>query len=252
MFVNKQEIDLSKEFIKKGYVIKNVEDLNSLEWIKKLILDSFNDKKFDNLNDCHKFIKKKELNEFRFKIINKINSNKKLREKYYNLIKETLHLLVGNELVMQNKINLSIQYPNDSSSLLETHADTWSGDSPYEVVVWLPLVDCYKTKSMYILPPEKLSLIDPFFKGKGEKKIFTYIKNDVNFLKVNFGQILVFNQTLPHGNVENREKETRWTMNCRFKSIFTPYWDKKIGEFFSPISLKAVSKLGLNYKLPEL
>ena len=39
--------------------------------------------------------------------------------------------------------------------LLPTHADTWSGDSPFEVVVWVPLVNCYKTKSMYILPPNE-------------------------------------------------------------------------------------------------
>ena len=52
---------------------------------------------------------------------------------------------------MQMRISLSIQLPNDDSSLLPVHADTWSGVSPYEVVVWLPMVDCYKTKSMYIL-----------------------------------------------------------------------------------------------------
>ena len=53
---------------------------------------------------------------------------------------------------MQKKINLSIQLPNDNSSLLDVHADVWSGDSPYEAVIWMPLVDCFKTKSMYILP----------------------------------------------------------------------------------------------------
>ncbi len=47
---------------------------------------------------------------------------------------------------MQLRVNLSIQMPEDESSLLPVHADTWSGDSPYEVVVWLPLVDCYDTK----------------------------------------------------------------------------------------------------------
>ena len=46
--------------------------------------------------------------------------------------------------------------PNDSSSLLPLHTDTWSGVSPYEIVVWFPLVDCYKTKTMYILPANKL------------------------------------------------------------------------------------------------
>ena len=56
---------------------------------------------------------------------------------------------------MQNSINLSIQFPGDDSSLLPVHSDVWSGDSPYEIVVWLPLVDCYKTKSMFLLPPKK-------------------------------------------------------------------------------------------------
>ena len=57
------------------------------------------------------------------------------------------------------KINLSIQLPNDNSSLLPIHSDTWSGDSPFETVVWTPMVDCFKTKSMYILKPNKMGLI---------------------------------------------------------------------------------------------
>ena len=43
--------------------------------------------------------------------------------------------MVGNELAMQNNINLSIQFPDDVSSLLPLHADTWSGDSPFERTV---------------------------------------------------------------------------------------------------------------------
>ena len=49
----------------------------------------------------------------------------------------------------------------------------------------------------------------------------------------------------------NIEENTRWSFNCRFKSIFTPYKDKKIGEFFEPITLKASSKIGLKYKFPS-
>ena len=40
-------------------------------------------------------------------------------------------------------------------------------------------------------------------------------------------------------------------MNCRFKSIFTPYADKKIGEFYEPITLKAVSKKGIFTNFPN-
>ena len=149
---------------------------------------------------------------------------------------------------MQNRVNLSIQLPDDDSSLLPVHADTWSGDSPYEAVVWIPLVNCFKTKSMYILGPDKLKKVEQFFlkkENKSSNSLYQEIKNDITWLDVKFGEVLIFNQALPHGNIINNEPETRWTMNCRFKSIYTPYGDKKIGEFFEPITLRAASKAGM-------
>ena len=143
--------------------------------------------------------------------------------------------------MMQNNINLSIQLPNDDSSLLPVHSDVWSGDSPFEIVVWMPLVNCYKTKSMYILPPKKYKKMEKNFKSllaKDSEAIFKKIKKNLKWINIKKGEILLFNQSLPHGNRVNLEKETRWSMNCRFKSIFSPYGDKKIGEFFQPITLK--------------
>ena len=155
---------------------------------------------------------------------------------------------------MQNRINLSIQIPNDDSSLLPIHSDTWSGDSPFEAVLWIPLVNCYSSKSMYILPPKHLERIDNFFsinKNSSSEEIFNEIKNDVEWINIDYGEILIFNQNLPHGNVVNNENATRWSMNCRFKSICSPYVDKKIREFFEPITLRAISKIGMNYKFPN-
>ena len=156
---------------------------------------------------------------------------------------------------MQNRINLSIQLPKDKSSLLPLHSDIWSGDSPFELVIWIPLVDCYKTKSMYILPPNYYKKVEKNFSkysGKSSEDFFNKIKNKVEWIKIKYGEILIFNQALPHGNVVNDENETRWSMNCRFKSIFSPYGDKKIGEFFEPITLRAASEIGINYNLPKI
>ena len=77
---------------------------------------------------------------------------------------------------------------------------------------------------MFILPSNKSKIINKIFKDKikSTSDIFQKIKKDIKWLKINYGQILIFDQTLPHGNVVNKEKETRWTMNCRFKGIFTP------------------------------
>ena len=155
---------------------------------------------------------------------------------------------------MQKRISLSIQFPKDKSSLLPIHSDTWSGLSPFEAVAWLPLVNCYKTKSMYILPPsENKKFINKFknYVNSDSQKIFKIIKKKVVWLNLKYGQILIFNQQLPHGNVVNNEKETRWSLNCRFKGIFSPYADKKIGEFYEPIKLRPMSELGFGYKLPK-
>jgi sporadic carbohydrate cluster 2OG-Fe(II) oxygenase len=88
--------------------------------------------------------------------------------------------------------------------------------------------------------------------GKNSEDLFQSIESDVQWIDINYGEVMIFNQSLPHGNRINQENETRWSMNCRFKGLFSPYGDKKIGEFFEPITTKAASISGLNYQYPEL
>ena len=145
--------------------------------------------------------------------------------------------------------------PNDDSSLLPLHSDTWDGDSPFETVLWLPLVNCFKTKSMFLLNSNRYENFKKIYKKKKVKSVSNLhnsLKKDLNFIKINYGNFLLFNQNLPHGNVVNKTKETRISLNCRFKGLFTPYAQKKLGGFFSPISLRPASKIGLEYKFPSI
>jgi len=262
MFLDRDEVVLNDELIQNGYIIRPVDNIEALHKIKDFYLEciqsyfKINQSTSEELLDnVHYYVSSLELNEFRLYLINKMSTFKELRFLYYKICKNLLSSVVGNELAMQSRINLSIQLPEDDSSLLQVHSDTWSGDSPYEVVVWLPLVNCYSSKSMYILPPKYINYIDTFFtetKDKDAEDLFKSIENKVKWLEVNYGDVLVFNQSLPHGNRINKEHESRWSLNCRFKSLFTPYGDKKIGEFFTPITLRAASKIGMNYKFPRL
>jgi hypothetical protein len=43
--------------------------------------------------------------------------------------------------------------------------------------------------------------------------------------------------------------ETR-VEHCRFKSVFSPYRDKKLGEFFEPILVRR-RPIGASYRLPS-
>ena len=86
-------------------------------------------------------------------------------------------------------------------------------------------------------PQENQKFINKFknYVNSDSQKIFKLIKKKVVWLNLKYGQILIFNQQLPHGNVVNNEKETRWSLNCRFKGIFSPYADKRIGNFMNQL-----------------
>ena len=262
-FLKGFEKEIIDKYTEQGYIIAPVDNHKALSWIRKFIVKTSKDElNIDNkvsdedfLNSIHTKLSVDELNSFRLKLLKKISQSSEFRFNYYQVVKAYLDIIVGNELSMQLKINLSIQLPSDDSSLLPIHADTWSGDSPFEVVAWIPLVDCYKTKSMYILPPKDSAILSenfPELSNYTSENMYSKISDQVDRLEVKYGDFIVFNQTLPHGNIINSENETRWTMNCRFKSVFSPYNDKKLGEFFEPITLRPASKTGLNYKLPNM
>lgn len=260
-FFDVEERALADAFLANGYVVRPVEDRTALERIRGRVaalaaehlgLEPPTDPGAF-LNRIHEKIGPDRLNDFRLAILDGINAESWLRPAYFALARRTLGAIVGNELAMQRRVNLSIQLPHDESSLLPVHADVWSGDSPFEAVLWLPLVDCHRTKSMYLMPLEPDRSIQARlgeFARLGAEDIFRAIAKDVVFLDVPYGSILLFCQNLIHGNRVNEEHETRWSMNCRFKGLLTPYASKRLGEFFEPITLRPATRLGAAYRLP--
>ena len=150
------------------------------------------------------------------------------------------------------KINLSIQLPEDNSSILPIHTDVWSGNSPFELVLWIPLVSVKKQNRCLFYRQKTISIILKILKDSNQvTKFLITQKKKLNWLKINYGQGLIFSQNLLHGNVTNKEKTTRWSFNCRFKSLFSPYDKKKYGEYFTSINTRASSILGINYEDPK-
>ncbi len=254
------EESLAENFAHDGFVIRPVENRVGLDAIQDLVANAvaktlgIQGSGANLLNSVHHHVRIEKLNALRLGVIDALRGAAWFRPTYFSLVRNALSTLVGNELAMQRGIGLSAQLPDDDSSLLQVHTDVWDGDSQYEVVVWLPLVDCQRTKSMYIVRPQKDR---PFqvrmknFQSGNAEDVYLAIEKDVEFLTIPYGSVLLFSQTLMHGNRINREPETRWSMNCRFKSILSPYADKKLGEFFEPITLRPVTRMGLAYRLPE-
>ena len=105
---------------------------------------------------------------------------------------------------------------------------------------------------MILIKYEKIQKLILKRKSSSSDQLFKKIKKDLKWINIKYGEVMIFNQCLPHGNIVNKETQTRWSLNCRFKSVFSPYRDKKIGEFFEPITLKPVSELAIDYNLPKI
>jgi sporadic carbohydrate cluster 2OG-Fe(II) oxygenase len=262
-FVAEKDQALATEFMARGYVIRPVDDRDALDEMRRevvglacdhLKLDRPNDPQ-DFLDHIERVVTVAKLNELRLAIYRAMNAKPWFRPTYFALARGLIEALVGNELAMQNKVNLSIQMPNDDSSLLDIHADVFGGETPYQVVMWLPLVDCRGTKSMFILPHDKTRAITPRMNEVGDggmAKLYQMVEKDLVWLDVPYGTVLVFSPNCLHGNILNRVPATRWSMNCRFTGLFTPYTspEKKIGSFYLPITTRVVSKIGMAYRPP--
>lgn len=261
-FQSDQEQSFADAFVSAGFTIVDVEDREALDRIRdhvaslaaaQLGLPAPNDPQAF-LDSIAERVPVEKLNDFRLAVIRGLNAEPWVRPAYFRLMRGTLERIVGSEVAMQKRINVSIQLPNDDSSLLPVHADVWSGDSPFEIVQWVPLVDCFGTKTMYFLPADKDRAMQEGlarFKGKTSDDLFHAIEPDLVWMDVPYGRAILFTQNAMHGNRVNRETTTRWSMNCRFKGLFTPYADKRLGEFFEPITMAPASRIGLDYRLPQ-
>ena len=107
-----------------------------------------NEDKF--FNSFHKLnLSPTDLNLFRQQLNKEINEKNFAIKQGFKALKNQLILLLGPDIVAQNRVNLVIQKPGDLNQVT-LHRDS-PPNSPYEIVVWVPLTKVFKTKNMYIL-----------------------------------------------------------------------------------------------------
>ena len=260
-FRSESEINLSNNFTNKGYVIEQA-NIKHLELIKATITSALNsyilhedigDMTKISLENVHNFVPKINSNKLRLFIMKEISHAKEFNQNYFLAAKDMIYQLCGNELAMQKRAGLSVNFPNNEADVLPIHADTWNGVSPYELNIWIPLVDSKKSMCLYILKRDKYQdriERSPHLLRLTSDELFEELKSEMTWIEIKYGQLLAFDQSLPHGFCINEESTTHWSLNCRFKGLNTPYWDKKLGEYFMPITVKCCTKIGMNYKHP--
>ena len=251
---------IANQLIKSGYfkfklIDHNFKKANSIlvSIVKKKIKN-----KYQKLDMVHANICVEHLNDLRLYIFKKLNSNKNFKNNIFNSAKKFIIETVGNELVSSD-MNLSIQFPGDNSSLLDMHTDFFSGESIFQINLWLPFVSVKKTQSMFIINPlDSLAILKKIKKNKiiNLKQVLNEYKKKVKWIKLNKGEAILFSPNCLHGNIVNKEKYTRWSINVRYKNLYSPYTsldnEKKIGSFYKLLSPKAISSFNLKHNFYEI
>tara|TARA_Y100000768_G_scaffold365835_1_gene327452 strand:+ start:631 stop:1401 length:771 start_codon:yes stop_codon:yes gene_type:complete len=251
----------SKKF-NKGFEVYDSENIENLIILRQKIYEEvkkiFKLKEKDpnkGLNNFHILVGKiseKDLNEKRKKLISNITKKIDFGDIIYESFNRQLNDILGPDIIVQKNCNIVIQMPHDPNPS-EIHRDA-PLNSAYEVVAWIPLVDCFKSKAMYILDFPKTKKTLRFLKKNNDnwKNFLKYSKKFRENPEVKFGQALFFSSCLIHGSDVNKESETRFSLNIRFKSLFSPAGKKNQLQYFRSLKLSNLSKIGIEFESGDL
>ncbi len=250
----------SQQLIKNGYFKFEIENLKYLNEIKlkfiNLLDDHFNIV-VDDLSKLHEKLNYTQVNNIRLSYFDSMNESQQFSTEYLELGKKVIIDAVGSELAGNKNVNFSIQMPHDHSSILPIHCDTFSGESEFQINLWVPITNAYGSNSMFIANPDfSKSINDNIddFETSGLDKLLLDHEEEFQFLDVAYGEGIIFTPTCLHGNIINETDSTRISLNCRYKNIFSPYAkneenEKKVGSFYKIISPKAATIIGLSNKI---
>jgi sporadic carbohydrate cluster 2OG-Fe(II) oxygenase len=246
--------------IKNGFFVKKSKNIEPLNIIKTevfdLIKEIFHCKSEninDGLNNFHNLIKDvndAEFNEKRVLLIQKLNKKINIGELLFKSFEDVILNLLGPDILIQKNCNVVIQRPNDPNPS-ELHRDA-PGNSPYEIVLWIPLVDCYKTKAMYVVDYETTQKLYEDLEKSNDWKLFEKLSIEKsNEISVKFGEALFFSTAILHGSNINKEEETRFSLNIRFKNIFSPSGLKNQLQFFKKLTVSDLVTIGSSLELKK-
>ena len=246
----------------KGYAVIEADEPLHLENLRKEIFsitkevfqlpDAEPEAGFNNFHKNLKAMSLGELNKLKIDLIQRITLSCNTSELVFKAFERSITMILGPDILAQKGCNLVLQPPLDPNPS-ELHRDT-PANSPYELVVWVPLVKAYATKTMYILTADDTKKAFDFLEkspmewDEFERKSKTLSK----VANVDFGKALIFNASLLHGSEINSENETRVSLNIRYKNLFSPSGFKNQLHFFKPIKISDFTRIGGEVEMQDL
>ena len=245
-----------KSFESSGYAVLPIQNIDEIDQIKAFIAERItckygvsgsSDFVLNNAHTCSKEFDDTMANKMVLDLISDFGKKFQMDRIIYNSNPSFLNSLIGPDIVSQKNPNIVFQSPH-SMRFSELHTDT-PGNSPFEVVAWLPLVNCYKSKSFFIISPKDTKDLLGLYKS-GYFKDWDTFKTEAllkaTHLEIDYRNVLFFWSGLLHGSLINRSNESRFSLNTRFKNTYAPHGKKDPLAFFHVLNKSPLTFLSLD------
>ena len=219
-------MDLCKELVNgPGYAVCPIENMQLFKKSRDALVDRINistkpEKNVDVVRNVMAKMSKAEIN----KLMINLNTFTDLSEIIINSCPSLVETLCGKELFIQRRAQTVINVPSKEHSKQWPHYEFISGISPFTYVLWAPLHDLENDGGIYCID-QKVSL------EILKKEQAAGIVNGPTVLnmmekqkpcRLKFGQAIVFNPFVLHGNVAFNSKFARIACSVRFQSYNKP------------------------------
>lgn len=213
----------------KGYSVFPIENIDIFKKLRTSFIEKINiaNKLGDNIGQIRKKMAKMSKAEINKIMVNLLSFND-LSEMIINSCPALIKSLCGDELFIQRRAHTIINVPGNGQSKQWTHYELMSGISPFSYVIWAPLHDLEDQGGVYYIDQKTSSEImkkeeeEGLVNGPTVLNLITEQKPTL----MKFGEAIIFNPFVLHGNVTFKSEFARIACNVRFQSYNKPLLQK--------------------------
>ena len=223
-------MDIYKELMHgQGYAVIPIENMKTFIKLRDSFIEIINipngsEKNIDFVRKAMAKMSKAEINRSMIDLLKFTN----LSEMIINSCPKLVESLCGKELFIQRRATIILNVPGEGQAKQWPHYELMSGISPFTYVIWAPFHDLEdQSGAYYINQKESLEVM--------KKEQAAGLVNGPTVLNMmqnqkptplKFGQAIIFNPFVLHGNVTFNSKFARIAYSVRFQSNNKPLLQK--------------------------
>ena len=199
-------------------------------FVERINISNGSEKNIDFVRKAMAKMSKAEINRSMVDLLKFTN----LSEMIINSCPKLVESLCGKELFIQRRATIIMNVPGEGQAKQWPHYELMSGISPFTYVIWAPLHDLEdQSGTFYINQKESLEIMKKLEIMQKEQAaglvngptVLNMMQNQKP-TPLKFGQAIIFNPFILHGNVTFNSKFARIASGVRFQSYNKPLLQK--------------------------